>query len=264
MENTKVRFGEWISEAWNMLTAKWQTWLAITIIYMIPIGVIYVMMINFSLNTLPPFTDLNDLFQIMNDHTLHLFVLQLIMIFLITFVKAFFLGGIFKTAFKQLNGEEITPSDIFNGTEFYLNVLVASLIISLFEFFGSFLYYIPALITNGLFFLTIPLIVRKDLPPLEALKESINVTKNNWIMFSLFAFFVELLAALGIFACCVGIIFTLPLLFLTAAVAYRDCYEPELKPMSRVDQLYSKYCRSCGAAIPVHAAVCDKCGASQV
>lgn len=263
MENTKVRFGEWISEAWNMLTAKWQTWVVISLIYIIPIGIVYGYMEYFNYKSQPPMTDGN-LIKMLTENFVQSITMSLITQFIITFVQAFFLGGIFNAAFKQLNGEEISPADIFSGTEYYVNILVASLAVSMLEFAGAFLCFFPSLIVRGLFFLTIPLIVRKNLSPVDAMKESFNATKGDWFMYTLFVVTVAILSVLGMLACFVGVIFTLPLLFLTTAVAYRDCYEPELKPMSRVDQLYSKYCRSCGTAIPVHAAVCDKCGASQV
>lgn len=262
-QNTNVRFGEWIREAWNLLTAQWQTWAVITFIYMIPIGVIYGYMEYFSYKIQQPLTGDNWI-KMLTENFVQSITISLITQFLITFVEAFFIGGIFNAAFKQLNGEEISSSDIFSGTEFYVNILVASLVISMLEFAGAFLCFFPSLIVRGLFFLTIPLIVRKNFSPLEALKESYNATKGDWFMYTLFVIVVALLSVLGIFACIIGILFTLPLLFLTTAVAYRDCFEPELKPMSRVDELYSKYCRNCGASIPVNASACDKCGTSQV
>lgn len=263
MNDTRVRFGPWISEAWNLLTAKSLTWVAISIIYIIPIAVVYGYMEYFTYKTQPPLTDSNFI-KMLTENFVQSITLSLITQFLITFVQAFFLGGIFNAAFKQLNGEDISPSDIFSGTEFYVNILVASLAVSVLEFAGAFLCFFPSLIVRGLFFLTIPLIVRKNLPPLDAMKESFNATKGDWFMYTIFVFVVVILSVLGMLACFVGVVFTLPLMFLTAAVAYRDCFEPEMKPLSRVDQLYSKYCRNCGASIPVNADVCNKCGASQV
>lgn len=262
-QTTKVRFGEWITEAWTLLTAKWQTWVVMMIIYIIPIGMIYVFMQYFSYKTQPPVTDA-DVWKTLIENFTQSVTLGLITQFMITFVEAFFIGGIYNAAFKQINGEEISPSDIFSGTEFYVNILVASLVISVLEYAGAFLCYIPSLIVRGLFFMTLPLIIGKNLSPIDALKESFNVTKGDWVMYTLFAFVVALLSALGVIGCFIGVLFTLPLVFLTTAVAYRDCFEPELNPMSRVDELYSKYCRTCGKSIPVHAAVCDKCGSSQV
>ena len=263
MENTRVRFGEWISEAWNMLTAKWQTWIAIAFIFLIPVGLVHVFMEYISLKNQPLISQ-DQLLQSLIDNFTTSLMLGLITEFVSTFVEAFFLGGIFITAFKQMNGEEISPSDIFSGTEYYVNILVASLMISILQFVGVFMCILPALIVQGLFFLTIPLIVRKNLPPLDALSESFNATKNDWVMYTFFAITAAVLSVLGLFACLVGVVFTLPLLFLTMAVAYRDCFEPELRPMSRVDELYSKSCRSCGTSIPVNASYCSKCGASQV
>lgn len=263
MENSRVRFGPWIGEAWAMLTAKWQTWAVIALIYMIPVIIVQVIMEYVTLKTQPPVAE-DQLIRSLIDNFTASVTLGLITQFVSSFVEAFFLGGIFIAAFKQMNGEEISPSDIFNGTEYYVNILVASLAVSLLEFAGVFMCVIPALIVQGLFFMTTPLIVRKNLPPMDAMKESFNAAKGDWIMYTIFAFVAAFLSILGLFACLIGVVFTLPLIFLTMAVAYRDCFEPEMKPMSRVDQLYSKYCRNCGASISVNASSCDKCGASQV
>ncbi len=263
MENSRVRFGEWISEAWSMLNAKWQVWIAIAVIYLIPVGMVHVAMEYISLKN-QPLINQDQLLRSMIDNFTTSMTLGLMTEFISTFVEAFFLGGIFLTAFKQMHGEEISPSDIFSGTEYYVNILVASLIISVLQFVGVFMCLFPALIVQGLFFLTIPLVIRKNLPPLDAMKESFNATKGDWVMYTIFAIVAAVLSVLGLVVCLVGVVFTLPLLFLTMAVAYRDCFEPELRPMSRVDELYSKHCRSCGTSIPVNASFCSKCGASQV
>jgi uncharacterized membrane protein len=106
--------------------------------------------------------------------------------------------------------------------------------------------------------------VQRNLEPLEAIQQSFQTAKNDWLMFTLLAVTTHLLAAAGVMACCIGLLFTYPLVFLISAVAYRDCFEPELKPMSRVDELYSKHCKNCGKSIPSNASFCGYCGANQV
>jgi uncharacterized membrane protein len=124
--------------------------------------------------------------------------------------------------------------------------------------------YLPAFVVAGLTYFTLPLIVRKNVGVLDALTQSKDVAKKDWIMFTLFAFVVSLIAQVGVYACYVGIIFSFPLTFTIGVVAYRDCFEPGLKPESEVEALYTKSCRRCGASIPVDAAFCDRCGAGQV
>jgi hypothetical protein len=58
---------------------------------------------------------------------------------------------------------------------------------------------------------------------IDAIKASIEVTKRDWIMFTIFAVALYIISAAGALACGVGVLATLPLLFLGQALAYRDC-----------------------------------------
>src|SRR5262249_4022904 len=51
---------------------------------------------------------------------------------------------------------------------------------------------------------------------------SIEMTKRDWIMFTIFAVALYFLACAGVLACGVGVLATMPLLFLGQALAYRD------------------------------------------
>jgi len=82
---------------------------------------------------------------------------------------------------------------------------------------------VGGLIVAGLTFLTIPMIVEGGKGIIDAIKESIEITKRDWIMFTLFAIAVSFIASLGIMACGVGVLATAPLAFLAHALAYRDC-----------------------------------------
>jgi hypothetical protein len=57
---------------------------------------------------------------------------------------------------------------------------------------------------------------------IDAIKASIEVTKKDWIMFTLFAIALGFIAGSGAIACGVGALATYPLLFLGHALAYRD------------------------------------------
>jgi hypothetical protein len=57
---------------------------------------------------------------------------------------------------------------------------------------------------------------------IDAIKASVEVTKRDWLMFTLFAIALALIAGAGGIACGVGVLATYPLLFLGHALAYRD------------------------------------------
>ncbi len=263
----KVRFGEWISEGFNLLKAEWQTWALITLIYFIPIGLIYgisqALSFQFSQQMNMQARSFTDLIRVMTQSMAQSLVLSLVTAFVMNFIQAFLLGGIYKTAFKQLRGETIAVSDMFSGMDLFVKILVAAVLLTIIQFVGAMLCYIPMLIAQGLLFFTIPLIVKQNMEPIDALKASVQATKGDWLMFILFAFVANVLAVIGVIACLIGILFTFPLLFLFTSVAYRDCFEPETK-VSRVELLSTKYCHACGSPLDVKANFCGICGANQV
>ncbi|MBX7151208.1 hypothetical protein K1X84_06170 [bacterium] len=263
MATAKVQLGEWITEGWNLLKAQWQTWTAMTIIFFIPVAVVIGIEQAITFRMQKSFGASASLIDFIRSFSQSM-TLSILTSFIIAIVNALFLGGIYRAAFKQIRGESIAISDIFSGMDLYVKVVVAALVINVLQLLGTFLCYFPGLIAQGLLMLTIPLIVQKNMEPLDAIKESFHTTKSEWLMFTVLIVVTSLLAAAGVIVCFVGIFFTYPLLFLITAVAYRDIYEPETRPMSRVDELYSKHCRVCHASIPVNAAFCDKCGAGQV
>ena len=67
-----------------------------------------------------------------------------------------------------------------------------------------------------------PMIVEGGKGTIDAIKASVEVTKRDWIMFTLFAIALGLIAGAGGIACGVGVLATYPLLFLGHALAYRD------------------------------------------
>ncbi len=263
----KVRFGPWITEGFNLLKEQWSVWALMTLIMGVPVLLIYGLSQAVSLQMGQGYNanvrDFRDVLQVFAQSFSQSILLSVVTALAINIVQAFFLGGMFKAAWKQVNRQPIAVSDLFSGIDLFMKIVVAAVLITMLQFIGTLLCYIPGLIVQGLFFFVIPLIVYRQMEPLDAMRESFQTVKQDWIMFSLFAFVVNLLAALGIIACLIGILVSYPLLFLFTAVAYRDCFEPAPE-VNRVEALYTKYCRNCGSPLDVKANFCDKCGAGQV
>jgi len=260
---SRVRLGEWISEAWSLMTRQWGVWAGMCTVYFIPLALIYVTGQVVSYKMQPrDFTQfsLNAFVESMSRSLALGFVMQFLMII----VGAFFIGGLYRAAFKQIKGEPFGIADLFSGGDLYVRILVASILIGIIEFVATLFCYFPFFIAHGLLIFTIPLIVRQNAEPLDAMKQSFEAAKQDWLMFAVLAFVTILLAFVGVVACIVGLVFSYPLLILVTSIAYRDYFEPESRSVSRVDELYTKYCKNCGASIPSNANFCDKCGAGQV
>src|SRR5262249_9440516 len=135
---------------------------------------------------------------------------------------SYLLGGVYGAVFKQLRGEQITVGDVFSGGKYFTRVLGASVLIGIAAGIGGICLAIPGLIVGGLTFLAIPMIIEGGKGSIDAIKASSEVTKKDWIMFTVFSLALGFVAGLGSIACGIGVLATAPLAFLGHALAYRD------------------------------------------
>lgn len=256
---TKVKLGDWLASAWKLLTDQWQTWCLISVVYFVPVGLVYgiAQVISFRAGF---HVDYSNPWRAFFHSFGQSMTISLLMTVAITVIGAFFVGGIYRTAFKQMAGEPIRVSDIFSGVHLFPRILVVSAISGILQFMAAFLCYFPMFIVQGFFFLALPIVVRTDKDPLQALSDSYTATKGEWLMFAVLAFVANILSGLGVLACLVGLLFSFPLVFLISAVAYMDILETVTTETPQA----VKVCRSCGRHIPAHANFCDTCGAGQV
>jgi len=264
-----VRWGEWIGEGWQMFAEQWQAWvvhiLVFGLIMLIPMVPFY--MLVFAAGILRPQED---------NPTLPLAIVGIypIVFLLILLISAYLMSGAYRSAFKQLRGERIQLRDLFSGGDCWGRVLGALLLITILTGIGMMLCIIPGFIVAGLFFFTIPLIVERNLGVTDAMRASYEVTRQNLLMFTLFAFVLSLLASLGALACYVGLLVTYPLYFTVMAVAYRDCFgvpgarsfaQGAPPPPPSYGSPYSPppsaiACPNCQAEVPNGALFCIRCG----
>lgn len=179
------------------------------------------------------------------------------------------MGNFYKYCQKVYNNEEANPSDIFNFDDF-----VTYLILNLILMAGIFVAYIPmiflmpAVAVLGqdseaaagftgilmiaylfIFIIAIFIIMAKAfyIPALislkgitdfkEAWKISKVLTKGNLLKIVLFAIITSFLGQLGVVACGIGILLTLPYLYTSNYIAYRDAFDQinndEIKEIGR-------------------------------
>jgi uncharacterized membrane protein len=217
----EVKWGEWIGEGWQMMLARWQVWVPMMLVFIlamiIPILPMYILLLGMGVAS--------EGGEVPSAAVGMLLPLVGLAGGLITLCLAgLMMGGVYRTAFKQMRGEPIGIGDLFSGKDLTINLLITFLLYMLCTIGGVLLCFFPVFIVGGLLFFTIPLVVEKRLSPVDALKASFEKTKGNWLMFTLFAFVVSLIGSAGQFACYVGMLFTYPVQFLITAVAYRDVF----------------------------------------
>jgi hypothetical protein len=143
---------------------------------------------------------------------------------IITVIGAFFTAGLFRAAIKQVRGLPIGVADLFGVGDVLGSVIVASILTTLAVYAGLILCIIPGIYIGARLSLTIPLIADGRLKATEAMGMSWRALKGQVFAAFIFAFIVGIVAELGLIACLVGGLFTVPLYPLSYAILYRDFF----------------------------------------
>ena len=216
---TTVRW-EWIGEGWNMFVQRWGTWVVHMLVFVL---VIVAILAPFYIIAIVSTVAAGTSEQPAAPPAI-LFVAMLIFYPLLFLAIAFLTAGTYKTAMKQLRGEPTSLGDLFSGADCFWRVLGAFFLVAILAMIGGIFCIIPGLIVQGLCFYTIPLVVEGKMGPIEAIQTSINATKKDWLMITLFALVVGLIASIGGVLCGIGALVSYPLLFTITSVAYRDVF----------------------------------------
>ncbi|MFN0084463.1 MAG: zinc-ribbon domain-containing protein [Blastocatellia bacterium] len=220
MSRPEVRWGEWIGAGWQMFVDRWQVWvlqmLIMFALFAVPLVPFYGMMFAAQLGAAqsgaPP------------EPPVFMIPFMFIMVPLMIGGMAFLWAGFWKTALKQVRGEPISVRDMFSGGDVFLRVVGAIIAVGILTLIGAIACILPAFAVMGMLFFTLPILIDKDLDISSAISMSYELTKQNWLMFTLFALVVSILASIGQVACYVGLLVTYPLQFTIVAAAYRDLF----------------------------------------
>ncbi len=195
-----------IGEAWNLFTQQMGTWILAGIATGIVIFGAEILLFGFGI--------------LVGTATkgVGLILLPFIYLFLIAVVGFFTIGG-YRIAIKQIRGETISVNDLIVPLD--TNALLAFLLTMLITLIAS-ITIIGVFIAPALLMFVIPLCIERRLKPVDAVQQSYNMLKQDWLLATLFYFCVSLLASLGMIALFIGVLITYPLLFLSVALLYRN------------------------------------------
>ncbi|HLO98398.1 MAG TPA: hypothetical protein VK171_07380, partial [Fimbriimonas sp.] len=96
------------------------------------------------------------------------------------------------------------------------------LLMSLAIYVGTLLCIVPGLFVAGALWMAPSFCIHENLGPVDALKRSWEVSKPR--AFPLFGvmFLTGLVSGLGVLACGIGLLWTLPIMYIVQAMHYRD------------------------------------------
>ena len=215
---------EWIGEGWELFTKQWQNWIVLALIAAVVVIAVMIpfYVLIFGAQFAASRSETSEISGAMMGGSI---LLRLVVQIVISVVTALLSAGFYQAAFKQLRGGQVSVEDMKGVLQHLGPMLGAAIILGILQSIGTLLCIIPGFIVMGLFMFTFPLIVERNLGMFDAMSASLDVTKKNLIMFTLFAIVVQVVIPIvGVIACCVGLLVAYPLVFLIYACAYRDCY----------------------------------------
>lgn len=121
---------------------------------------------------------------------------------------------------KVARGQSTEFGDLFRGGPYFLRALGSGLLFFLMLFFGFILLIVPGIIVAFMFWPYLYVLVDTDAPGLDCLSRAREITRNTWGTIFVLWLTTLGLGLLGELACCVGLIFTVPLGMLLFTVAY--------------------------------------------
>ncbi len=136
-------------------------------------------------------------------------------------LSIFLTVGATRIGLNLVSGREISVGMLFAGGKKFLPALGASILYGLMVFVGFILLVVPGIylaLRYGQFMVAI---VDKDMGVMESLKYSSSLTTNNRLNLLLLGLLHFLVMVAGCLALCVGTLFALPVVWLSAIVAYR-------------------------------------------
>ena len=156
--------------------------------------------------------------------------ISLIFFFLngVPFIQGALIAGFHIFTMKKLMGRRSQLDDLFKGFNFFINTLIASLLIGLFVFGGTLLCIIPGLVIAAMYKFTFLFIVDKRMDFWPAMQASHAVVKNDYFGFTMFLLLAFLVNVLGFLCFIVGLLVTIPATFAAITIAYKELvgFEP--------------------------------------
>jgi hypothetical protein len=132
--------------------------------------------------------------------------------------------GNFIVSAKLLQGQTPEFRDFFKGFQYYLPLLLLSLVAGLFIGIGTILLIIPGIYLAVAYLFASYLVVDRGLDFWPAMELSRLTVNPRWFSYFALLLLLALLNLAGAIALGVGLLVTIPLSFCTAAVAYADLF----------------------------------------
>lgn len=153
---------------------------------------------------------------------------QLLSIFITTPLMA----GLYMISIKRSVGAPIRAEQVVKYYDKAVPLFITTFLMYLFILIGLVLFILPGIYLMLAFSFALPLVVEKDMTPMQALNTSRKVLTRKWFSFAGLSFMCMLTVLVGALALLIGLIWALPVASLAFAMAYRNIVGVEDKTLS--------------------------------
>lgn len=157
------------------------------------------------------------------------FILVL-MLYVVFFVYAQVIGaGLIREAIAVTRGQQFSAAGVFKFDNIG-NVIVTSLLVGVGTFIGTLLCILPGIIFGFMTMYSLFFVVDKNLSPVDAIKASIDLVKNNvgsTIIWYLVAYVIILIGAV---LCGLGLLVAIPVVLVGSAYTYKTLIGEQVAP----------------------------------
>lgn len=157
-------------------------------------------------------------------------LIVLALLYVLFFIYAQVIGaGLIRESIGVTQGRPFSTAGVFKFEKIG-NVIVTSLLVGLGTFIGTILCVIPGIIFGFMTMYSLFFVVDKNLSPVDAIKASIDLVKNNvgsTIIWYLVAYVIVLVGAL---LCGIGLLAAIPVVLLGSAYTYKKLLNEPVAP----------------------------------
>ncbi|GAB4383308.1 MAG: hypothetical protein Kow00121_44950 [Elainellaceae cyanobacterium] len=137
-------------------------------------------------------------------------------------------AGFYIVALKLVKRRATTFSDFFRGFNYFIPLLLASIVTGIFIVLGFLLLLIPGIYLAVAYTFTSPLIIERKMDFWQAMETSRKVVTKQWFSFLWLGILVFFINVAGALACGLGLLVTVPLTYCTYVAAYENIFGLQL------------------------------------
>jgi uncharacterized membrane protein len=137
-------------------------------------------------------------------------------------------AGFYLVALKVAKQRSTTFNDFFRGFHYFLPLLLARIVTSIFIALGLVLLIIPGIYLAVAYTFVFPLILERKMDFWQAMETSRQVTTKQWFSFFWLGALLFLINLVGLLPCGLGLLITIPLTYCTYVAAYESVFGLQL------------------------------------